>query len=105
MLRFTNLRTERLSKKLDTRLYDLFEITEVINTQVYRLKLSRVYKVHLVFYVSLLKSHRLNTIKDRVTLSSSSIEIFIENDEYEKYELIEVLKSKRVRKRLKYYVR
>ena len=85
MLRTLKLRTKKLNKKLDTRLHKSFEIAKVIDTQIYKLKLSRAYKVHSIFYINLLKLHRSNTIKDRIESFSSSIEIIIENDkEYEK---------------------
>ena len=105
-MRSINLQIKRLNKKLNTRLYKLFEIIKVINTQVYKLKLFRVYKIHSILYVSLLKSYRLNIIKNRIASFLFSIEIVIKNDEeYEKYKLIKISKFKRVRERLNYYVR
>ncbi len=50
-----NIRTIRLSNKLDYKYHSLFIITKCIKTQVYRLKLSLVIQnIQDVFHVSLL---------------------------------------------------
>jgi hypothetical protein len=50
-----NVATKRLSDKLDHKKLGLFKIVEIKSLVNYRLKLPRTIKIHLVFYVSLLK--------------------------------------------------
>ena len=56
-LRNINIRTLRFKKKIDHRQLKFFIIIEKVNSQTYRLKLSKKYNViYNVFYVSFLKS-------------------------------------------------
>ena len=50
-----NVVIKRLSDKLDHKKLRLFEITKIKSLVNYRLKLLKTIKIHLVFYVSLLK--------------------------------------------------
>jgi RimJ/RimL family protein N-acetyltransferase len=51
-----NIKSIRLSKKLDYKYYELYKINMFINKQSYRLKLSiNMRKIHNVFHVFLLE--------------------------------------------------
>ena len=50
-----NLKTKRLSKKLDYIKLRPFEVKEVIGTVNYRLKLLQTMQIYLVFYILLLE--------------------------------------------------
>ena len=55
-LRNINIRTLRFKKKIDHRQLKFFIVIEKVNSQAYRLKLSKKYNViHNVFHVSFLK--------------------------------------------------
>jgi len=61
-----NIKTKRLSKKLDYKLRGNFEIEELCSTNTYKLKLPPLSgKIHPVFHVSLLEPYRQNTIPGR----------------------------------------
>jgi hypothetical protein len=50
-----NIATKRLSDKLDHKKLGPFKIAKIKSLVNYRLKLLKTIKIHLVFYVSLLK--------------------------------------------------
>jgi hypothetical protein len=50
-----NIKIKRLSEKLNHRKLELFKILKNIKNINYKLHLSRVVRIHLVFYISLLK--------------------------------------------------
>ena len=58
MLRTTNIRTLRLSKKLDVRFLGPFTILAEINKNAYRLGIPTSRRIHNVFHVSLLSHYR-----------------------------------------------
>jgi len=61
-----NIKTKRLSKKLDYKLRGKFEIEKLCGTNAYRLKLAPLSsKIYPVFHVSLLEPYRQNTIPGR----------------------------------------
>ena len=65
MLRTTNLKTERPSKKLDVRLLGPFKVVKIVGLQAYRLSLPTSYKMHPVFHVSLLEPYHQNKLEGR----------------------------------------
>ena len=60
-----NLKTQWLNKKLDFKFMGPFKVKDRIGTQVYHLELPHMIKVHLVFYVSLLKSCKGSNYPDK----------------------------------------
>lgn len=48
----------RFLKKLDYKFYRLYEVENLVNKQIYYLKLSGSMKIHNMFYVLLLKLYR-----------------------------------------------
>ena len=106
MLKVINLKIERLCKKLDHRFLSLYKIIQRIELQFYKLKLSASHKMHSMFHISLLKSYRENTIDKRTSFSSLSVEAVTEKEVNErKYEIDQILKSKRHYEKIKYYVK
>jgi len=77
----------------------------LIGLQAYRLNLPKAYKVHPVFHVSLLEPHKPNTLEGRVEPPPPPVGVVTEEGEHVEYEVAEVLKTKRERGKLKYYVR
>jgi hypothetical protein len=51
-----NIKTKRLSTKLDHTKLDLYKIRKVLGPLTYELKLPQSMRIHLVFYISLLES-------------------------------------------------
>ena len=52
-----NLKQKCLSKKLFYKFVNFFRIINKIKTQIYRLLLSIIYRIHNIFYISLLKPY------------------------------------------------
>jgi hypothetical protein len=76
-----NIRTIRLSKKLDLKYYRPFPITEQIGKLAYRLKLGdSVVHIHPVFYFSLLEPCPLSV---RVSAHESGAQLKVEDEEQE----------------------
>jgi hypothetical protein len=89
LLNVKNIIFTRSSKKLNYKYYNSYEIIELIEKQVYKLKLSFLLKeIHNVFHVFLLESHLYNSAK---TLEFFSI---IEVDDENQYEINEVLDTR-----------
>ena len=65
MLRLTNLKTEKFIKKLDIRFTEFFVIEKMINSQSYKLKLSKNFKIHSIFHVKLLELYKENKIEKK----------------------------------------
>jgi len=66
MVNVKNIKTKRLSKKLDYKLRGKFQIEKLCGTNAYRLKLPPSSgQIYLVFQVSLLEPYRQNTIPGR----------------------------------------
>ena len=57
-----NVATKRLSDKLDHKKLRPFKIIEIKSLVNYRLKLLKTIKIHLVFYISLLKLAPLGSL-------------------------------------------
>ena len=105
MLRLTNLKTERLIKKLNIRLTKSFVIERVINSQFYKLKLSSNFKIHFVFHVELLERYKKNEIKERMISFSFSIEIVTQKkNENTKWKVDQIVKSRKRREKIQYFV-
>jgi hypothetical protein len=98
LLNFRNIHISKSSKKLDHKYYESFEIEEFIEKQAYKLRLSHTFRIHNVFYVSLLKSY-----KERFDDVIASFSIIINEEKHDEIKLI--LNSKLYQKRLKYLVK
>ena len=97
-LRNINIRTLRSKKKIDHRQLKFFTVIEKVNSQTYRLKLSKKYDViHNVFYVSLLKSWY-----SRGEDSEPQF-IFVENEK--KWEMKEMFDKRIKKSELQYLMR
>jgi hypothetical protein len=57
-----NIVTKQLSDKLDHKKLGLFKIAKIKSLVNYRLKLPKTIKIHLVFYMSLLKPAPLGSL-------------------------------------------
>ena len=81
-----NIKTKRLSDKLDFKKIRLFKVEEVILVTNYRLSLLSIMRIHLVFYISLLE----------LVLTNAKLEttLEIETDQYE-YEVKTILDKKK----------
>ena len=78
MLSTKNLKQKRSNKKLSNKTIDSFIIRNAVDKQAYRLALSLIYRIHNVFYVSLLKLYRR---RDNNTISTYIIAKLIDNKE------------------------
>ena len=74
-----NLKQKRFFKKLSYKYIQSFNIKNKIETQIYHLTLSNIYRIHNIFHVFLLKSYR-HRVDDKKTKSMIQISNFI-NDE------------------------
>ena len=72
-----NLKTKRLSDKLDHKKLGLFKITEKISTSNYRLLLPKTMRIHPVFHISLLE------LVSKGVRFEGTVEIDPEEEEYE----------------------
>ena len=77
-----------------------FKVLKTVNSQFYKLKLSKNIKVYSVFYVFFL-FYNANISKNRIKKLFSPIQGIIKK----KYEVNKVLNLKIVRNRLKYFIR
>jgi hypothetical protein len=93
-----NIKTKRLSDKLDNKKLGLFKIKEVKGLVNYKLRLPKSMNIYLVFYISLLKLVPLRVPKALI------IEIELVNLE-EEYEVEQILDYRLVKGKLKYLVR
>jgi hypothetical protein len=98
LLNFRNIHNFKSSKKLDHKYYELFEIEELIEKQIYKLRLFHTFRIHSVFHVSLLKSYK-KRFNDVIT----SFSITINEEKHDEIKLI--LNNKLYRKRLQYLVK
>jgi hypothetical protein len=57
MFKGTNLKTRRLSKKLDNKLHGLFQVKKVITLTPIRMTLPRSWGIYNVFYINLLEPY------------------------------------------------
>jgi hypothetical protein len=99
-LNVKNIIFTRSFKKLNYKYYDSYKIIELIEKQVYRLKLSFLLKeIHNVFHVFLLESHLYDLVR--------ALELFsiIEVDDENQYEIDEVLNTRIKYEKLQYLIR
>ena len=97
-----NIKTSRPSKKLDHKRLGPFKILERVSTSAFRLELPRAMRfLHPVFHASLLSIHRPNSIPNRTQPPPPPIEI----DGQTEYEVVAILDSRRIRRKVHYLVR
>jgi len=65
MLNAKNIHTKRPSKKLSPKLYCPFKVLEKKGSRAYQLEISRLWKIHAVFNVSLLERYRASNRPNR----------------------------------------
>jgi len=65
MLKAKNIRTKRPSKKLSPKLYGPCKILEKRGNRAFKLEISRRWKIHPVFHVSLLEPYRTSVGDER----------------------------------------
>ena len=98
MLFTKNLKNVRFKKKLFYKFTKFFEVIDVVDTQAYRLKLLKQWRIYFVFHVFLLKFYYTNS-----NVVESSEIIFV--DENEKWEVKNILKNKKKWKKSYYFIR
>ena len=92
MIKATNIKMKRPSKKLDHKLRGLFPIEKLVQTHAIKLKFPlRMGKIHLTFHVSIIKPYRPNIILRHIEPPPLPVDII---DEI--YEVEAIRKSKRV---------
>ena len=84
MLFTKNLKNARFKKKLFYKFIDLFEIENVVETQTYRLRFFDKWRIHFVFYVSLLELYYEN----ENIISFSKMILVEENEEWKMKEIL-----------------
>ena len=97
MLFTKNLKDVKLKKKLFYKFMKSFKMIDVVDTQTYRLKFSKQWKIHSVFYIFLLKFYYTN-----LSVVASNKMILI--DENEKWKVKNILKNKKKWKKFYYFV-
>ena len=102
MLNSRNMRTPRPSKKLNDRTYGPFRVLKRISLQAYKLELLNNFKVHNVFHVSMLQPRLMDT---RVATHPPLVQVTDKDGEHNKWEVEEIVRSRMVRRRLKYQVK
>jgi len=92
MLNRHNIKTRRPSKKLDHKNHGPFQIEKIVSPLAVRLTLSRKWKIHNVFHVSLLEPYR--TSEHRAPADPSKV-LREANDikQSEEYDVDEVMAS------------
>jgi hypothetical protein len=98
LLNFKNIHTFKSSKKFNHKYYESFEMQNLVDKQAYKFNLSHTFRIHNVFYVSLLKSFK-KRFDEVITLFS----IMINEKRHDEVKLI--LNNKLYRKRLQYFVK
>ena len=79
MLTIKNLKQKRLNKKLFYKFVNFFRIVDKIKTQIYRLFLSIIYRIHNIFHIFLLKFYH-NRDCDNASKSFMQALEFIDNN-------------------------
>ena len=98
MLFTKNFKNVRSKKKLFYKFTGLFEIENVVESQIYRFCLFDQWRIHFVFHVFLLKSYYTNA---NIVLSA---EMILMNED-EKYKVKDILKDKKKWEKFYYLVR
>ena len=78
-LNMRNFKTRRSNKKLDFKINCSFQIIEIIDKQVYKVKLLLNWQIHDMFYIFLLKQAKSK--KEKIYKAFASTEIINEDDE------------------------
>lgn len=104
-LNVKNIRTERLSKKLDFKNIGPFRISGVVNPRAYRLELPTTMKVHNVFHTSLLHPAARDPMPGQVQPPPPPVVVERERGEEDEWE-VEAIQDSRVRyKKIQYLVK
>jgi Chromo (CHRromatin Organisation MOdifier) domain len=90
-----NLKTNRPTKKLDSKCFGLFKITEIVHKGAYKLQLPPTWKIHPVFNESLLSPFTLPLFSSQSSDDRPLPEL-VEGEEY--YEVEEILEARRPRR-------
>jgi len=90
MLSSKNLRTQRLSKKLDLKMQGPFKIEKVVSLNTVMLKLLRRWRLHNVFHVSLLEPYHVSSKAscappdpERVRNEADEMDVDVEEGQWE----------------------
>ena len=100
LLLMKNLSQKHSHKKLSHKFAESFHICDIIDQQVYCLSLSISYQIHNIFHVSYLKLYSWHLNNETVSELSSSDLI----DKTEKYEIEEILRWQKKKKKLWYKI-
>jgi hypothetical protein len=73
-----NIKTKRLSLKLDHTKLSLFKILKVLGPLTYKLELPQSMRIHLIFHISLLEPAPRDVKQNKIQLSDET-----QNDVYE----------------------
>ncbi|KAI0995116.1 hypothetical protein K3495_g13066 [Podosphaera aphanis] len=99
-----NIKTKRLSKKLDWKYLSPFLITEIVSSHAYRLKLPEDLKpIHPVFHTSLLRPDPNNPFPGQTNEANPPIEVDSMGEDF--YELDVILGSRRTDRGFEYLVK
>ena len=98
MLFTKNLKNIRFKKKLFYKFTKFFKMIDVVDTQTYRLKLLKQWRIYSVSHVFLLKFYYINS-----SVIASNEMIFINEDE--KWKIKNILKNKKKWEKFYYFVR
>ena len=98
MLFIKNLKNVKLKKKLFYKFIKSFKMIDVVDTQTYRLKLFKQWKIHFVCHIFLLKFYYTNS-------SAVAPNEMILIDENEKWKIENILKDKKKWGKFYYLVR
>jgi hypothetical protein len=92
-----NMKTKRLSDKLDYKKVGPFTIKEKLGPVNYRLKLLNIMRIYLVFYIALLELAPPGTPLETTTL--------VEIDNNMEYEVERILNYQLIRRKKKYLIK
>ena len=98
MLFTKNLKNVRLKKKLFYKFTNFFKMIDVVNAQIYRLKLLKQWRIYFIFQMFLLKLYHKN-------LNIVALNEMILVNEDEKWKIKNIFKNKRKWEKLYYFVR
>ena len=100
MLLHCNLKSNRPCDKIIFCRLRSFSVVKQINDIAFCLELPPSIKIHLVFYILLLELYKKSSISSRFQVPPLLIEI----ERQEEFEVLEILDSKIIRKKLEYLV-
>ena len=105
MLRRTNLKTKKSTKKFDVRMLRSFQIKKIVNLQTYKLKFLKTYKMHSMFHVNLLKFYHKNKLTEKMISSSFSMRVVTQKNEKLEWEIEKILKSRKKYNKIQYLMK